>query len=263
MNLNDLGAIPDFLLSRLDVGWTFVLLLARYVAFFAVVPGIGAGFTGVAVRYPAAAVLSFAASMSFTPVPVPPDMLTMGVQLMCEVLLGGLVGIIPILIVSGAQTAGHIASGTMGLNGAQLVDPTTQSPMPDLARLYGDLSVLVFLLLGGHYVAIYHLSGVDSALRPGTFLISESGLQALISQSADIFQIGCMIAAPVIVALLLTNFVMAVISKAVPTVNIFIVSFPLTIAVGLGISILALPEVMHYLGRKFMDIEQLIGLVIT
>ena len=263
MNLNDLGALPELLLSRLDVGWTFVLLLARHISFLSVVPGIGGGFGGIAVRYPAAAVLTFAATATTSPVPVPPHMLAMGTQLLSEVLLGAVVGLVPILIVTGAQTAGHIASGTMGLNGAQLVDPTTQSPMPDLARLYGDMAVLVFLLVGGHYVAIYHLSGLESAVPPGSFLVSVSGLQALVNQSADIFQVGCMIAAPVIVALLLTNFVMAVISKAVPTVNIFIVSFPLTIAVGLVISILALPEVVHYLGRKFADIEQLIGLVIT
>ena len=41
-----------------------------------------------------------------------------------------------------------------------------------------------------------------------------------------------MLSAPVMVALLLTQFVMGLISQAVPTVNIFIVSFPLTIGIG-------------------------------
>ena len=40
-------------------------------------------------------------------------------------------------------------------------------------------------------------------------------------------------------------------AKAVPTVNLFIISFPLTIGIGLFISILALPEAAHYLGREF------------
>jgi flagellar biosynthetic protein FliR len=74
---------------------------------------------------------------------------------------------------------------------------------------------------------------------------------------------GCMIAAPVIVALLLTNFVMALISKAVPTVNLFIISFPLTIAVGLGISIIALPEVVYYLTEQYRRLEHLLLITVA
>jgi flagellar biosynthetic protein FliR len=88
-------------------------------------------------------------------------------------------------------------------------------------------------------------------------------MSTLIDQSAAIFHIGVMIAAPVIVALLLTNFVLAVISKAVPTVNIFIISFPLTVAVGLGISVVALPEVGHYLARQFTRLEPLFSAVVS
>jgi len=192
-------------------------------------------------------------------VSVPGDMVTMSMQLASEVLLGAVIGLIPILIVSGAQTAGHLASGTMGLNGAQLIDPSTQASLPDLARLYSDIAILIFLLMSGHHVCIYQLSGLDESIRPGTFVLSAQGLATIIDQSAAIFQMGIMISAPVIVALLLTNFVLAIISKAVPTVNIFIISFPLTIAVGLGLSILALPEVGHYISRQFTRIEPLLS----
>jgi flagellar biosynthetic protein FliR len=262
VDANALYTVPQILLQRLDVGWTFVLLLMRHVTFLMVAPGVGGGFMGIALRYPAAVVLTLAAFNIQAAVPVPASLFSMTTQLASEVLLGAVVGMVPILIVTGAQTAGHVASGTMGLNGAQLVDPTTQTSMPDLARLYGDLSVLIFLLLGGHYVAIYQLARLEGSVKPGSFLLSEQGLAALVDQSAGIFQMGCMIAAPVIVALLLTNFVMAIISKAVPTVNIFIISFPLTIAVGLGISILALPEVINYLSRQFMRLESLLVAVL-
>jgi flagellar biosynthetic protein FliR len=74
---------------------------------------------------------------------------------------------------------------------------------------------------------------------------------------------GVMISAPVIVALLLTNFVLAIISKAVPTVNIFIISFPLTVGVGLGISLFALPEVGHYISQQFLKIESLLSAAVN
>jgi flagellar biosynthetic protein FliR len=68
-----------------------------------------------------------------------------------------------------------------------------------------------------------------------------------------------LIAAPVIVALLLTNFVMGIISKAIPTVNIFIISFPLTIGVGFAISILAIPEMAHMLEREWQRLPDVLA----
>jgi flagellar biosynthetic protein FliR len=258
-----LHALPSLALERLDVGWTFVLLLMRHLTFLMITPGIGGGVTGIVVRYPAALVFSLAAFKMESVVPVPGDIGTMAICFLAEMLLGAVIGMIPILIVAGAQCAGQVASGTMGLNGAQLIDPTTQANLPDLARIYGDLAILLFLMVGGHHVALYQLSGLESAIRPGSFVLGAAGISTLVDQSAAIFQMGVMIAAPVIVALLLTNFVLAIISKAVPTVNIFIISFPLTIAVGLGLSILALPEAGHYISRQFAHLEDLLSAVVS
>jgi flagellar biosynthetic protein FliR len=107
-------------------------------------------------------------------------------------------------------------------------------------------------------VAIAELAGLGGKITPGAFVLSDIGLNTLIDQSARIFQVGCLIAAPVIVALLLTNFVMGIISKAIPTLNIFVVSFPLTIGVGFVISILALPEVALLLQREMLGIPDVI-----
>jgi flagellar biosynthetic protein FliR len=79
----------------------------------------------------------------------------------------------------------------------------------------------------------------------------------MVLQSGKIFEMGCMIAAPVVVALLLTNFVMGMISKVIPTINLFMLSFPLTIGIGLSLTIIALPEVGTYLTRQLLQLESL------
>ena len=250
--------IPQLILERLDVGWTFLLLLTRYTVFIMIAPGLGGGMAGLLVRYPAAVALALVTLRPSEAVGLPSDYAIMAGQIASEILLGSVVAIVPLTIVAGAQTAGHLASGTMGLNGAQLIDPSTQTALPDLARIYSDFAIVAFLLVGGHYVAISELAGLDEVIKPGSFMMTAIRLDALISQTARIFQIGCLIAAPVIVALLLTNFVMGIISKAVPTINIFIISFPLTIGVGLFISIVAMPEVMHFLGREFGRLPEML-----
>lgn len=262
MDLQQIQQLTEAVFSRLDYGWTFLLLAMRYTIFFMIVPGLGSGMAGLALRYPAILLMAFVSLNPANLAAVPTVISDMVVQMLCEVSLGAVVAFIPLLIVSGAQIAGHLASGTMGLNGAQMFDPSTQAPLSDLSRVYSDLAVLVFLMLGGHYVAIAELSGVGASIRPGGFVLSALGLSGLIDQSAVVFRIGCLIAAPVIAAMLLTNFIMGIISKAIPTINIFVVSFPLTIGVGFAISVLALPEVGVLLQREVTEIPRVIGRVL-
>ncbi len=262
MEISQLYQLTEQLLNRLDYAWTFLLLSMRYMVFFMLVPGLGGGIMGLALRYPATLILALVSINGGSLAVVPSNAGVMVSQMICEVCFGAVVALVPLLIISGAQVAGHVASGTMGLNGAQLFDPTSQSSLADLSRIYSDLAVLVFLLIGGHYVAITELSGMTSVIKPGTFILSASGLETLINQSARVFQVGALIAAPVIVALLLTNFVMGIISKAIPTLNIFVVSFPLTIGVGFAISILALPEVGLLLEREVNEIPTILSRLI-
>jgi len=258
VDVEQLHHLVEQVLSRLDYAWTFLLLTMRYMVFFMLVPGIGGGATGLALRYPFTLILALISTKTTTLAAVPPDTVAMMVQMVCEVCFGAAVALVPLMIISGAQVAGHLASGTMGLNGAQLFDLTSQGPLSDLSRIYSDLAVMIFLMVGGHYVAIAELSGINSTITPGTFALSAGGIGSLIDQSARVFQVGCLIAAPVIVALLLTNFVMGIISKAIPTLNIFVVSFPLIIGVGFAISVLALPEVAVLLQREITEIPNIL-----
>jgi flagellar biosynthetic protein FliR len=248
-------ALLEQMMQRLDVCWTFMLLLSRYAIFFLAVPGIGGGPAGLVVRYPAVVALSLVSLDLNNIAPLPSNVVIMAGHFVSELVLGGVVGMIPILIVAGAQTAGHLASGTMGLNGAQMVDPTTSTSLSDLARIYSDISVIIFLMVGGHHVAIEQLAAFSHSVTPGTFMLSEGGLNLLIEHSARVFEMGCLMAAPVIVALLLTNFVLGIVSKAVPSVNVFMLSFPLTIGIGLTLSMLALPEMLYFLARQFTGLE--------
>ena len=81
-------------------------------------------------------------------------------------------------------------------------------------------------------------------------------------RSADVFMYGLLFASPVVVALLLTNFVMGLVSKAVPTVNIFIVSFPLTIGIGLILSLLMIPELMQANEKMITSTESSVSVLL-
>lgn len=252
---SQLDQLPFLMLQRLDLVWTLFLLMARFLAFFMVTPGIGAGAQGVPIRTPAIIMFSFAALQTSKTTPVPEDVIMLALQVISELILGSFIGLVPLLVVSGAQAAGHIASGTMGLNGSQLFDPSTNVQVTDLARFYGDLTVAIFLLTGGHYAAIYFASTMGELVTPGTFLLTEQTIGLLVMRSARVFEMGIMIASPIIVALLLTNFVMGMITKVVSTVNIFSISFPILAGIGMILIILSLPEVFYFVQREFTGLD--------
>ena len=57
----------------------------------------------------------------------------------------------------------------------------------------------------------------------------------------EVFVIALQLAAPATIMLLLTHLVLAVVSRAVPQMNVFIVGFPLTIAVGMFMLAVSVP----------------------
>ena len=257
--MNSDGAINLFaveLLNRLDLAWTFILLLVRYTGVFILLPGLSGGRGGMMVRGPAVFVLALVSLISSPLAPgIPQDYGVMILQIISEVMLGFVLGAIPYLIVCAVQTGAQIASTTMGLGMGNIIDPTLGQANADLARIMGDLVIILFLILGGHHLVIYACAGLGGVIVPGTFLAGEATVSSLIDQTGAIFSLGLSVAAPVLVALLLTNFVMGLISKAVPTVNIFIVSFPLTIGIGLILTFLALPELMAFVEQRYAGIE--------
>jgi flagellar biosynthesis protein FliR len=257
MNDPTLDLASQFL-ERLDLIWTFLLLAIRWAGMMLVLPGIGGGERGMQIRVAAILVLSYASLVTSPMAALPADFFIMLAMASSEFLLGFGLGVIPAIIISGLQTAGHLTSTKMGLGAAQLVDPTLGINVTSVSRLLGDLGVLLFLFIGGHHVIIYAVSGMGGVLVPGTFVVGANSLDVFISQTAHIFRIGVMVSAPVVVALLLTQFVMGLITKAVPTVNIFIVSFPLTIGIGLILTVISLPDIYIYMQRQLVGIENLV-----
>jgi flagellar biosynthetic protein FliR len=81
--------------------------------------------------------------------------------------------------------------------------------------------------------------------------------------SGDIFVVAFKIGAPVIVMLFLTNATLGVLAKAIPQMHVFMMSFPLTIIIGL-LTMAASLQMLGYLLQNIFhqmqnDIATLIG----
>ncbi|MGI6524273.1 MAG: flagellar biosynthetic protein FliR [Bdellovibrionota bacterium] len=247
---------PINLLERYDVIWSFLLVFTRFAAMMTIVPGVGGGIRGMTIRIPAILFMTYAATINGAYAEMPADWGAVIAGIFSELLFGLMLGAIPAMVIAGVQTGMQLSSTAMGLSAGQMYDPTMGISITPLSRFVGDLTICFFLLFGGHHYVIYAASGLGGVIVPGSFLITETGIKLLIDRSALIFEAGVMVSAPAIVAILLTKFVMGLISRAVPQVNIFIIAFPLTIGIGLILTALSIPEIAEYVERDFKRSEQ-------
>ncbi len=243
------------LLESLPVAWTFLLFAVRFSGMMVIIPGIGGSFSGMVVRYPAVLALAFAATASGVQSTIPENPALLLVQASSEFIYGYAIGLVPMMMVAGAQMAGFLSGTSMGLGAGNLIDPSLGQPAPDVARILGDLFILMFLIFGGHYAVIRAVAGSEGQLVPGSLAITDLSLPFIIQQTTQIFKAGILISAPVVVALLLTQFMMGLLTKAVPTINVFVVSFPITIGIGLVLTMLSLPEIVIFMRSELAGLD--------
>ncbi len=179
-----------------------------------------------------------------------------------EALLGALLAF-GILAAFGAfQLAGRLLDLQLGFGVATLIDPATRGHAPLLGTLLWMVAVVVFFAIDGHHALIRALALSLQSVPPGTPL-PDLELAPVVGQFGAMFTFAMAIAAPVVLVLLLVDAVVAVMARTMPQMNIFFLSLPLKILVGL----LTLALSVVYLGpvaqRCFETIFDMWATVLT
>lgn len=252
MDEQKLLKLPMFLAENLDVGWTFFLILVRMGAMFVLIPGLSGGPQGVMVRLPGLMAMALAGVSVVAPIPVPAHLGVLTQQVLSEIFLGGALGMLPTLVVAGVQTGSQLASTSMGLGAGQLFDPTTQTTTTQLARIFSDLLVVSFLMVNGHHALLYAGLGMGGEIIPGTFILGATTVEVLVRHSSQVFELAVIVSAPVVMAILMTQLILGICTKLVSQLNIFIVSFPLTIGLGLILSAIIIPMFIK-MGDRYLS----------
>lgn len=128
--------------------------------------------------------------------------------------------------------AGNALDLQMGFNIANIFDPVTRSQAPLLASLLAMVAVSLFFSMDAHHALLRGLAYSFEKLPLGSAAnVPEPNL--LIRQSALVFSLGLTLAAPVMFMLFLLELALAVVSRNLPQMNIFLLSTPIKITVGL------------------------------
>jgi flagellar biosynthetic protein FliR len=161
-----------------------------------------------------------------------------------ELLIGVAIGMVVQLTFEALTFAGQTISLTMGLGFATLVDPQRGANTTVLGQLFMIFGLLTYLAINGHLVLLGALAESFQTLPIGVAHIDGGFLLSVVLWGARVFESGLLIALPVVIALVIVNLALGVVTRAAPQLNLFGIGFTITLLCGFFVLIAGLDGIM-------------------
>lgn len=232
----------------------FLLVLARIIGFFVQAPIFGSNHINNKV------LVGLSVSMAivvFPNVPLPKELpggpITLILLLLSQLTIGLVIGYVAFLCMAAAQFGGELLDMQMGLSSAASFDPSSKGTINLIRRLQFYLAMIFYLLVDGHHVLIKATAkSFDIIPLTGT-RFSGTLITELIRMTGRIFYIGAQIALPALGALFMVQIALGIMARVAPQMNVFMLSFPLNIMVGLTLLTASIPMMYHVYIKVFQE----------
>jgi flagellar biosynthetic protein FliR len=241
------------LLSKLAGGELtgFILVLARVTPLFIFAPLFSSGLVPPRVR----GIIAVAISIGLAPIAlkgqhIPNDLMSLGALIVEGLLVGMAFAFSVSILMAAVETAGTLIDVISGFSYGQLINPASNQQSGVMARTYGLVGTAIFLIIGGDAWLLKGL-GRTFQLVP---LTGAPKISSLVSGTehtfSTVFASALEIAAPVLLALLITDVAFGVVSRVVPQISVFAVGFPVKVAVALLVVGASLPFFANWLTEQ-------------
>lgn len=155
-----------------------------------------------------------------------------------QVGIGLAIGFVVRLVFAAVELAGEVVGFQMGLNFAAFFDPTLNAQSSAVARFFGQMSSLLFVVMNGHLMVLMAIVQSFKSFPVDQNFLESLGKMKLYQLGSDLFASALWIALPMVGMLMFANLALGIISRVAPQMNIFAVGFPITLVVGLvGIAV--------------------------
>lgn len=235
--------------------WAWILLFARLTGLFTTLPGIGTDQVPPSLRFLTILGITSALSLGGARAEEPGSLVVAALAVSSEYLLGYLLGTIPALVLDAVAVSGQTVAAAIGLAHANTIDPSIGQGVTVLTRIQTLFATLVFLELGGHRdlirLALVPLGKISFYL----FTPSADTAMLLSRELSQAFDLALSLSAPILATTLITQFALGLLTKFVPQLNIFIVSMPLSLLVGLFIITFSLADMTVELEQAYERAE--------
>jgi flagellar biosynthetic protein FliR len=227
----------------------FIPVFIRVATMFVFIPFIGARMTPMFVR------IGLVLALTLLLLPVAEVRTDNQVQAVFEAaFVGTALGLCARLILGAIEMAAQWISVEMGMGVAAVFNPQFGEVLGPLSLFYSFFAMGLFFIFDMHHLFI---EGVVRSFAITT--IQYHGIfDAVMKLNGFLFPLAFKIAAPVFLVQVLVNIGMGFLAKAMPQANIFFVSFPLLIFLGLSSIALSLSLTVYVLAKAFDHVRDAI-----
>lgn len=212
----------------------WLLVFLRVGAFLLVLPFFSA------TNFPATMRVALAAFVALLLAPLLPafplgrlDLLSLLGILLQETVIGLLLGFVSRTVFYAVDLAGSIVATEMGLNLAAVFNPLTRESTQAPGLILFFLAAVVMLTLDLHHWILFGFQRTYTVLPMGGMHLSSALFETVVKHTSTIFVVAVQISAPMIAVSFVVLLVFAVLSRAVPQMNVFAESFSFRIVGGL------------------------------
>jgi len=230
---------------------TFLLIFVRFVGFFVQAPIWGSHHANHQVLVGSA--LCF--SIIVFPTVHPPETLMawkthygsvmtlthLALLIFQQFAVGLIMGYISFLSMVVAQFAGELFDVQMGLSVAASFDPASHGASNLLNRLSFYVGMILYLLCGGHMITLTAVKKSFELIPVDYFSMNKPLLEHIYHSTGDIFLLALQMASPVVCSLFIVQVALGMVARAAPQMNVFMLSFPMNIGIGLTILTASFP----------------------
>ena len=165
-----------------------------------------------------------------------------------EFLIGFAMGFCANILFVGIELGVNMFAIQMGLSADQALNPTSGGNSPVITQAFTYLATMLFIILGAHQWLFSAIYNSFKTMPIGyTFTFSPNLVGEIVSISNEVFNIGLGIALPIFGVLFITDILLGFTSKMMPQMNIFMVSLPLKIYLGLLLSLIFMRPMAEYI----------------
>jgi len=168
-----------------------------------------------------------------------------------ELAIGMIIGLAARLIFAAVEMAGQVVGFQMGLGIVSVFDPFTQTQTSLVAQFKNLIAMLLFFSFNAHHLFLGAMAKSYQLVPVAGLNFSSPLSHLMISLAGGMFVLALQIGAPVLAINLFVSVGLGVVARTVPQINVLIMSFPLTIGVGLLALGMAVPFVAEVLKKSF------------
>lgn len=232
----------------------FIFPFSRILGFVATAPLWSTAGVPRRMRLLVGIAIATAIAPGLPPMPEVQPASMQGLWIMAQQMLIGIgMGFAVKIVFAAFDLAGEFIGTQMGLGFATFYDPLSSSQTPVVAEFTNLIALLLFLSLNGHLLYLATLAQSFSAIPVSSVPLAAGSWLNLAELGGKLFSAGLLLALPIIVALMITNIALAVLTRAAPQLNLFALGFPLTLIGGF----VALAVSLDYLAAPLQSIFEL------